>query len=151
MIDSNPKNAVTKSIIVELDAPDAFRVWTEQINQWWPAGHSMSGDPDTKLFIEASAGGRFYERASNGMEHVWGAVEIWEPPDRLAFSWYLGSSREMPTRVEVQFVSLDGNRTRIELEHRGPELIGRLWQQRVAIFNSAWDKVLSGFAQFITF
>jgi uncharacterized protein YndB with AHSA1/START domain len=139
------EQAVTKSIVVALDVAKTFRVWTEQIAAWWPASHSLSGDPKTQVFIEGKVGGRFYERASNGDEFDWGAVEVWDPPHRFVFSWYLGSSQELPTRVEVQFISLAANQTRIELEHRGPELIGPLWEQRVAIFKGGWDSVLAKF------
>ncbi len=150
MINHDSENAVTKSIIIELDVARAFRVWTEQIRAWWPASHSSSGDPRTQVFIEGKVGGRFYERASNGIEYDWGAVDVWDPPYRLAFTWYLGSNQELPTRVEVQFVSLDENKTRIELEHRGPELIGKLWWQRKQVFSAAWDSVLSKFVTFLT-
>jgi uncharacterized protein YndB with AHSA1/START domain len=147
---SNPdaENVVTKSITVAIDVERAFRVWTEQINLWWPAGHSLSGDPQTQVFIEGKVGGRFYERASNGDEYHWGAVEVWEPPYRLAFSWYLGSSPALPTRVEVHFVSLDKNKTRLEIEHRGPELVGELWELNKGRYNAAWDKVLPDYAAF---
>jgi uncharacterized protein YndB with AHSA1/START domain len=145
MTDPNSENTVTKSIVVELDVERAFRLWTEQTGAWWPAGHSLSGDPKTEVIIEGKVGGRFYERASNGVEYDWGRVEVWEPPHRLAFSWYLGSNQALPSRVEVQFLPLAGNKTRLELEHRGPELIGELWRSRKSIFNTAWDKVLAGF------
>jgi uncharacterized protein YndB with AHSA1/START domain len=150
MIYHDAENVVTKSIIVELDVAGAFRAWTEQIRAWWPVSHSSSGDPKTQVFIEGKVGGRFYERASNGVEYDWGAVDVWDPPYRLAFTWYLGSNQELPTRVEVQFVSLDENKTRIELEHRGPELIGELWWQRKHVFSTAWDNVLSKFVTFLT-
>ena len=150
MTNTDSLDVVTKSITVALDAAQAFRVWTEQIHAWWPPGHSMSGDPQTRVFIEGKVGGRFYERASNGDEHNWGAVDIWEPPHRLAFTWYLGSNPELPSRVEVQFIPLAENKTRVELEHRGPELIGELWWQRNSIFNESWGKILSRFTRFLT-
>jgi len=143
-------DAVVKSIIVERDIEAAFRVWTEQIHLWWPAGHSRSGDPKTQVLMEGKVGGRFYERTSNGDEYEWGAVDVWEPPHFLAFRWYLGSSQELPTRVDVQFVPLSENRTRIELAHRGPELIGERWWAIMGIFHTAWDSVLSKFAMFLT-
>lgn len=146
MSDHASENVVTKSIIVAQDAARAFQLWTEQIRVWWPASHSLSGDPTTQVFIEGKVGGRFYERASNGVEYDWGAVQVWEPPYSLAFTWYLGSSQELPTRVEVRFVALDGNTTRIELEHRGSKLIGELWG---SIFSAAWDTVLGKFKTFL--
>ncbi|MBI1881675.1 MAG: SRPBCC domain-containing protein [Chloroflexi bacterium] len=150
MTQRDSENAIAKSIIIELDVERTFRVWTEQIRAWWPASHSLSGDPKTQVFIEGKVGGRFYERASNGVEYDWGAVLVWEPPYRLAFTWYLGSNPELPTRVEAQFVALGEHKTRIEIEHRGPELIGELWRQRVRIFDAAWEKVLSTYATFLT-
>jgi uncharacterized protein YndB with AHSA1/START domain len=150
MMNHEADHAVTKSIVVDLDPARAFQVWTEHISAWWPSGHSLSGDPRTQVFIEGKVGGRFYERASDGTEYDWGAVAVWDPPHRLAHTWHLGSNREMPTRVEVQFVPLSQNRTRIDLEHRGPELIGELWSQRVGIFNTAWETILARFAAFLT-
>lgn len=136
---------VTKSIIIGLNVERAFRLWTEQIGAWWPAHHSLSGDPKTQVFIEGKIGGRFYERASDGVEYEWGVVEVWEPPYRLAFTWYLGSSSALPSRVEVRFVALNDNETRLELEHRGPELIGELWWLNKSRYSAAWHKVLSAY------
>ena len=149
MINSDSENSVRKSILIAQNIERTFQLWTEQIRAWWPASHSMSGDPKTQVFIEAKVGGRFYERASNGVEYDWGAVELWEPPYRLTFTWYLGTTPELPTRVVVQFVPLEANKTRIEIEHRGPELIGKLWPQREGIFSAAWENVLSKFAAFL--
>lgn len=149
MGDKDIESAVVKSIIVERNAETAFRTWTEQIHLWWPAGHSRSGDPKTRVFMEGKANGRFYERTSNGDEYEWGAVEVWEPPHMLVFRWYLGSGAERPSRVNVQFVSLGEQRTRIELV-RGPELIGELWASRKGIFHNAWDKVLANLVAFLT-
>lgn len=142
MIDRDSKDAITKSIVVEQDVARAFRVWTERISAWWPMGHSVSGDPRTQVFIEGKAGGRFYERTSDGVEYDWGRVVVWEPPYYLAYNWYLGSSEEQPTRVDVRFVPLDENMTRVEIEHRGPQLIGELWWLNQTRYSTAWDNVL---------
>ncbi|MBE7473867.1 MAG: SRPBCC domain-containing protein [Anaerolineales bacterium] len=152
MITSNDTDhVVTKSITVEAAVEWAFRVWTEQIRAWWPVSHSRSGDPQAQVFMEGRVGGRFYERASDGVEYDWGEVVDWEPPHRLAFTWYLGSSRELPTRVEIRFVALAERRTRLDLEHRGPELIGDLWGQRQRIFSASWDSVLARFGAFLVY
>lgn len=136
------EDVVTKSLTVNVAVAQAFRVWTEQIRLWWPPSHSLSGDPETELFIEGKLGGRFYERTSDGTEYDWGEVVLWQPPHCLAHTWYLGSGPTMPTRVEVTFTALSEQRTRIEIEHRGVDLIGELWWQRVAIFNAAWGEAV---------
>ena len=142
--------AVKKSIIVERDVATTFRAWTEQIHLWWPIGtHSLSGEAQSRVTIEGRINGRFYERASGGVEYDWGAVTTWEPPHRLSFTWHLGSGQQLPTRVDVEFIALSAHKTRVQLEHRGPELIGDLWKQRVNIFNNAWAAVLSQLQLFL--
>lgn len=151
MTDLPRDNIVSKSIIVELNQARTFQAWTEQIAAWWPAAsHSRSGDSQTQVFIEGGVGGRFFERTSQGAELEWGQVLVWEPPHRLVFTWYLGSDPTLPSQVEVQFVALNEAQTRLDLTHRGPELIGELWWQRVAIFNGAWDSILAKFTGFLT-
>ncbi|MCB0032632.1 MAG: SRPBCC domain-containing protein [Anaerolineales bacterium] len=145
MSDGEAPAVVTKSMVIARDVAAVFRIWTEQVHLWWPAGHSRSGDPYTKVIIEGRVGGRFYERTSNGDEYEWGRILIWEPPHRLVYTWYLGSSQELPTEVDVRFVPLNPQQTHLELEHRGVELIGDLWWQRVKIFNDSWDKILMTF------
>lgn len=145
------ERAVKKSIIVERDVATTFRVWTEKIHLWWPiATHSLSRDGQSQVMIEGRVNGRFYERASGGVEYDWGAVTIWEPPHRLSFTWYLGSGQQLPTRVDVEFIALGDNQTRVQLEHRGPELIGDLWWQRVQLFNDGWTAVLAKLQLFLT-
>ncbi len=138
---------VRKTVVVERDIAATFRIWTEQIYHWWPAGHSLSGDRQTQVLIEGYEGGRFYERTTNGVEHVWGHVLAWDPPHHLAHSWFLGSGSHLPTRVDVRFVTLGLARTQVEIEHRGPELIGDLWWANKLRYAGGWQKVFSDFRQ----
>ena len=83
--------------------PDtAFRLWTEALGTWWPADHTVSGDPAT-VVMEGHVGGRVFERARDGTEHDWGRVTLWEPPSRLGYTWHLGSHPDDATDVEVGF------------------------------------------------
>ena len=142
-----PEDVVRKTVTVPRAQRDAFQLWTAQIHRWWPAGHSISGDRATRVVLEGREGGRFYEQTSEGAQHDWGRVLVWQPPQRLVFHWYLGSGPQLPTRVEVHFVPLDAQNTRIEVEHRGPDLIGELWQRNKGRYSAAWDAVLGALAQ----
>src|SRR3954452_6295238 len=99
----NAPEAVVKTIVVRCAVSTAFRVWTEQIDTWWPKGHSRSGDPQTTVLLERHVGGRLLERTPAGVEHEWGRVTAWEPPRHFACSWYLGGGPHQPTQVEVYF------------------------------------------------
>ena len=83
-------------IVFEVACPPdhAFSVWTERISTWWPADHTVSAEPDLTVVLEGRPGGRIYERRSNGNEHDWGEVTVWEPPTRLGYTWHLKRERD---------------------------------------------------------
>jgi hypothetical protein len=143
--DSGSLEAIQKTIIVRCDLAKAFRAWTEQIDAWWPKGHSRSGDTRTTVVLERRLGDRLYERTPAGVEHDWGQVIAWDSPRHFAMHWYLGSGLDQPTRVEIHFSALANGDTRVDLVHQGPELIGQLWERTSAVFDAAWAHVLTAY------
>ena len=95
------------SFEVACPAEHAFAVWTSRIGTWWPPDHTVSGEADLTVVLEGVVGGRIFERTSEGVEHDWGTVTIWEPPAALGYSWHLGRDPEDATDVEVHFVAHD--------------------------------------------
>jgi uncharacterized protein YndB with AHSA1/START domain len=142
--------AIRKSIAVACPAQAAFRVFTEQIGSWWPlATKSVGLERSETLVLEPRAGGRFYERTADGEEVEWGEVLVWEPPQRLVFSWHPGRGPESAQEVEVRFLrERDG--TRIELEHRGWERLGDRAEETLAHYVGGWDEVLERYAEAAT-
>ena len=124
-------------------APDhAFGVWTSRIATWWPADHTVSGDADLRVVLEPKVGGRIFERTRDGVEHDWGWVTAWEPPVRLAYRWHLRRDRSDATEVEIRFVPVEVDRTRVEIEHRDWERLGaegQSWRDRNA---GGWSTLL---------
>jgi uncharacterized protein YndB with AHSA1/START domain len=105
-------------------APErAFDLWATRTSAWWPASHSVSGEPDLTVTFEPHPGGRIYERTPAGTEHDWGEVLAWEPPHRLAYSWHLRQDRRDATHVEITFAP-DGAGTRVAILHAGWERLG---------------------------
>ena len=130
----------------EVAAPPAhaFAVWTDRCATWWPASHTVSGDPAAITF-EPREGGRIYERTTAGVEHDWGEVTVWEPPRRLGYLWHLRRDRSDATEVEIRFVGVADGRTRVEIEHRGWEDLGagaETWRDRN---HGGWSTLLPSF------
>jgi hypothetical protein len=105
-------------------ADHAFEVWTQRIGQWWPVDHTASGEDGLTVVLEGQIGGRIFERTVAGVELDWGEVTVWEPPTRLGYLWHLRQDRAKPTRVEIRFVPVADDRTRVEIEHRDWERLG---------------------------
>ncbi|PSJ53713.1 SRPBCC family protein [Kumtagia ephedrae] len=125
MIKSAP---VRKSTTVEVPIAKAFDVFTAGFGRWWPATHSIGTSPLRKAVIEPRAGGRWYEIGDDGSECDWGEVLRWEAPTLLVLAWRIGADwrydAALHTEVEVRFVPVGDQQTRVELEHRLLENMG---------------------------
>lgn len=101
----------------------AFRTWTDRISTWWPRDHTVSGRAEL-VVLQGDVGGRIYERTPEGTEHDWGEVTVWDPPERLAYRWHLGTDRSSATDVSIRFVAREATRTTVEIEQQGWERLG---------------------------
>ena len=102
----------------------AFAVWTSGIGTWWPPDHTVTGQADLTVVLQEGVGGRIFERTTDGTEHDWGEVTVWEPPTQLSYLWHLRRDRSDATEVEIRFVPQGDTATRVEIEHRGWERLG---------------------------
>lgn len=137
--------AVRQAIVVDASPERAFQVFTEEIGMWWPLDdvHSRLEGAETAV-IEPRKGGRVYERGASGEEASWGEVLEWEPPTLLVLAWKPNDSPYPPTEVEVRFTA-EGERTRVELEHRGWERLGEDAAAARAGYDSGWMPLLARF------
>jgi hypothetical protein len=135
---------LTLSFELACSAEHAFTVWTSKIDSWWPADHTVSGDP-ASVVLERRVGGRIYETTKDGSEHDWGEIVAWEPPRRFAYLWHLRSRRDDATDVDIRFVELDTSTSRIDIVHSGWERLGteaQSWRDRN---NGGWATLLPHF------
>jgi uncharacterized protein YndB with AHSA1/START domain len=97
------------SVLVRVPQAAAFRIFAEEIDQWWRRGPQFraTGPRRGLLHLEPRVEGRLYEAfETDAGERVieTGRVTAWEPPQRLAFDWRavnFGASEW--TQVEVLF------------------------------------------------
>jgi uncharacterized protein YndB with AHSA1/START domain len=146
------ETTVRKSVTVEVPVEKAFRVFTDQIDAWWNRAHHIGSADVERVVLEPRVGGRWYEIGVDGSECDWGRVVEWEPPGRLVLGWQISSDwrydPDLLTRVEVRFVAVGPDRTRVELEHRDLDRFGDAEAQMRAGFDSpgGWQGLLELFA-----
>ncbi|MBX2804320.1 MAG: SRPBCC domain-containing protein [Myxococcales bacterium] len=130
---------IRKSLVVPADAQAAFLRFTRDIASWWPtAEHSVFGDDVQTVVFEAHAPGRLYERHRDGREQDWGDVLVYEPYERVCFT-FMKYAEGAPTEVDVRFTRVEGG-TRVDLEHRGWEAHA---EDRRHGYEGGWDVVLA--------
>jgi len=110
---------LTLSFEIGCSPEHAFDVWTTRLSNWWPKGHSASGDPDTFVVLEPRLGGRIFERTPDGTEIDWGEITLWSPPNRLGYLWHISRDRSDATNVNLTFVELEDGTTRLDIVHDG--------------------------------
>jgi uncharacterized protein YndB with AHSA1/START domain len=133
---------------VDCSPKHAFDVWTTRTSQWWPHGHSRSGDPDLTVAIEPRVGGRIFERTSSGTEHEWGEVLLWEPPNRLSYMWHIYGDRSDATQVEISFIPEEGA-TKVTIVHRGWERLGARGEELRKRNRQGWAGLISHYEKFL--
>lgn len=147
---------VRKSVRVGAPPQRAFDVFTRDIGLWWPKTHHIGAAEPETLIIEPRAGGRWFERGTDGVECEIGKVLAWEPPARLVLGWQLTPDwkfdPDLITEVELRFIADGANATRVELEHRNLERLGdRAEGLRQQIDSpEGWGGLLALFAKFVS-
>ena len=126
--------SVRTQIVVEAPIERAFRVFTEDFGSFKPPEHNLLAAPLAETVFEPRVGGHIYDRAVDGSECRWARVLVYEPPDRVVFSWDIGPTWQLEpdpqntSEIEVRFIAESPERTRVELEHRNIDRHGPGWQ-----------------------
>ena len=128
----------------------AFELFTSRMGDWW-GGKTIGAKPHVAIVIEPHSGGRWYERAADGTETMWGTVRAFEPPRRLLLGWQLDShfayDPDILTEVEISFTACDGGGTCVRLEHRNLERFGDDATRVAGQVGDGWPRVLAGLAR----
>jgi uncharacterized protein YndB with AHSA1/START domain len=134
MTQSATTTTVRRQILVNAPIGDAFRVFTERFGDFKPREHNLLRAPIAETVFEPRVGGNIYDRAVDGTECRWARILVFEPPDRVVFSWDISArwqietDRDRTSEVEVRFYAETPERTRVELEHRNLDRHGLGWE-----------------------
>lgn len=140
----------SRTVAAEPDA--AFQVFTERLADWWVREFTWSG-PDClqTIAVEPRLGGMAYELGPHGFRLDWGRVLVWEPPQRLVFSWQIAPDRvpepdpAKASEVEVHFHP-GRSGTRVDLEHRAFDRHGPDADGYCQAMTAGWEELLGRYA-----
>ena len=136
---------IRKSVTVPLSPDDAFTLWTQKMDTWWPLDRkSVSlgrGLPPSKILrVTPEVGGQVVEVMTNGEEALWGTILIWEPGARLRMTWVPGRTADQPTEVTITFTA-DGDGCRVDLVHEGFDAYDNGAELR-EMYSDGWDELV---------
>ncbi|HEY7051564.1 MAG TPA: SRPBCC family protein [Mycobacterium sp.] len=128
------ESTVRQHVVVNTSIERAFELFTTRFGDFKPREHNLLTVPIAETTFEARVGGNIYDRGVDGSECRWARILVFEPPNRLVFSWDIGPTwqiepdHDKASEVEVRFIAETTDTTRVELEHRHLERHGDGWQ-----------------------
>ena len=142
------------TVMVEASQEQAFSVFTDGIDSWWPREHTIGEAELKEMVLEPRVGGRAYGIGVDGSESDWGRVLAFDRPNRIVVSWDITLQWKHEPNIaktsefEVRFIPDGPERTRVELEHRHLERHGEGWEaMRDAVGSpNGWQSGLELFA-----
>lgn len=119
--------SVSVAITLAVQPEEAFRLFTEEVDQWWQRGPKFRFRPraEGRMCFEPGEGGRLIEIYDEEARDLYEVrhILVWEPGARLVFEWRGPNYREGEvTEVDIRFRAHEEG-TRILLEHRGWEAL----------------------------
>jgi uncharacterized protein YndB with AHSA1/START domain len=155
-IETDP-TVVRSEVVVDAAQDRAFKLFTEQFDKIKPREHNMLGVDIAESVFEPRVGGRVYDRGVDGSECQWARVLVYEPPERIVFTWDISPYWQIETdpshasEVEVRFIAESDDRTRVELVHSHLDRHGDGWEGvRAGVEGDAgWPLYLTRFAEAI--
>jgi uncharacterized protein YndB with AHSA1/START domain len=154
MTQSVTTTTVRRQVLVNAPISEAFKVFTERFGDFKPREHNLLKAAIAETVFEPRVGGNIYDRAVDGSECRWARILVFEPPNRVVFSWDISprwqieTNPDLTSEVEVRFVAETPARTRVELEHRHLDRHGFGWESvRDGVDNEAgWPLYLQRYA-----
>lgn len=123
---------ITWNSVVPCSAEQAFNFFVTNLNAWWPAEYTWSGDALQEIAIELRINGHCYEEGPYGFRCDWGRVIKVEPPHSIRFTWQISPERvpepnpEKASEIEVTFTKKSNSSSEINFEHRFLERHGNM-------------------------
>ncbi len=102
----------------------AFRVYTAELDSWWPKTHHIGSSPMTRAVMEGRAGGPLLQRTGRRHRLPLGTGTVWEPPLRFVMAWQVSPTWQFEpdlarcSEVRGDLYAADDGTTLVELEHR---------------------------------
>src|SRR3954447_9234635 len=91
---------VRQDVVVEAPQERAFTVFTAGFGDFKPREHNLLSSPIAKTVFEPYVGGHIYDIAEDGSECRWARVLVYEPHDRVVFTWDIGPDWQIVADAE---------------------------------------------------
>ena len=145
-------NVVRRELVVDASIEKAFATFVDRFDEIKNKEHNLLASPIARTTFEDHVGGNIYDVGEDGSECRWSRVLVYEPPDRVVFSWDISPQWQIegdPDRcseVAMSFIAISDTQTRVVLEHRHIERHGEGWEGLSFGVEAGWVEYLDKYA-----
>lgn len=127
---------VVQTVDVNTDIDSAFKALLQRFGK----GNTGPNGESLNLELEPFAGGRWYRDRGEGVQHLWGHVQVIKAPSLLELSGPMFMSYPAINHIEVKLEQA-GDGTKVTLRHRA---IGMISQEHREGVSTGWGHILEG-------
>jgi len=148
-------STIKKKILVDTPLKKSFKVFVNELGNWWPKAYTWSKDELVALRVNPTTNGFFTEIGPYGFQCDWGRITK-ITADQLIFCWQINPDRspepnpDKASEVEISFNEENGCTT-IILEHRYFDRHGEKGEAYRRSMDSpeGWDYILASFVEYL--
>ncbi|MEO7673932.1 MAG: SRPBCC domain-containing protein [Pyrinomonadaceae bacterium] len=125
---------VEQSIEMKADIGDVFKRTLYRLGD----GNTREDGESLDMILEEWAGGRWFRDRGEGIQHLWGHVQVLKPPVLIEISGPMFMSYPAINHLEIKLEQVAGG-TKLNLRHRA---IGMIDPEHRANIGSGWGELL---------
>lgn len=118
---------VEQSVEMKADIGDVFK---RVIYRFGEGNAGPNGEP-LNLILEEWAGGRWFRDRGEGIQHLWGHVQVLKPPTLIELSGPMFMSYPAVNHIEIKLDKVSAG-TRVTLRHRAIGMIEQAHREGVS-------------------
>ena len=134
---------IVKTVTVPLDLDRSFRLFTEEMADWWP--HD-TGTDSPNINIPDTPGEKVTETRPDGTTETWGTVTEHEPGQAFGMTWHPGRPEAEASHLRVTF-DVVANGTRVTVLHDTWPTLDAITTLQACAATPAWTNLLTRFAR----
>jgi hypothetical protein len=125
-----------QTVALSTNIDDAFRALLHRFGE----GNTAPNGESLNLALEPFAGGRWYRDRGEGVQHLWGHVQVIKSPVLLELAGPMFMSYPAINHIEVKLEEA-GKGTKVTLRHRAIGMISKEHREGISI---GWGHILDG-------
>jgi len=134
---------IEQSVEMKADVGDVFKRTIYRLGE----GNSTPDGASMNMILEEWAGGRWFRDRGEGIQHLWGHLQVIKPPVLIELSGPMFMSYPAINHLEFKFDKIAGG-TKLTLRHRAIGLIDPVHRENISTgWGHLMDAIKGDFSQ----